>query len=162
MTPLTPEGKLLNLIKQAQDKFRLKKELKLFTKINILLIVLIIVILAVFLVDVFTSNYNIPELSVDLPEEVALPRLHELDEDMKDVDIVPEKKVSIPKKELTKDLTLLGIITGDSNQAIIEDKGSKKTFFLYQGDSFGEFRVFDIKESMVILNYKGEKIELRI
>ena len=43
MTEITPEGKLLDLIKQAQGKLRLKKELRFFTKINIILIGLIII-----------------------------------------------------------------------------------------------------------------------
>ncbi len=161
MTGTNPEEKLLGLMKKAQGKLRLKKELKLFTKINIILIGLIIVILAIFLVDIFTSKYNIPEPSVDLQkqEEEISPVAVDLDEN---IDVVIEKKFSVSKKELTKNLDLLGIITGDYDQAIIEDKGTKKTFFLYQGDSFGEFTVYDIKESSVILDYKGEKIELNM
>ena len=74
--------------------------------------------------------------------------------------LIGPKKIS--KEEILGNLNLLGIITGENNQAIIEDKNLKKTFFLYKGDSLGELKVYDIKESAVILDYKGEKIELKI
>jgi len=162
MSGITPEGKLLDLIKQAHGKLKLKKELKIFTKVNILLIGLIVVILAIFLADVFTSDYRMPELSVDLPKQSVLPKLHEFNEDAEDMDVVIGERVSIPKGDVAKDLNLLGVITGDNDQAIIEDKSENKTFFLYQGDSFREFKVRDIKDSSVILDYKGEEIELNM
>jgi hypothetical protein len=57
---------------------------------------------------------------------------------------------------------LLGVIRGDNDQAIIEDKTLKKTFFLYKGDLLGELKVYDIKDSAVILEYKGEKTEIKL
>ncbi|MBU4589584.1 MAG: hypothetical protein KKG01_01515 [Candidatus Omnitrophica bacterium] len=163
MAGATPEGKLLDIIKQGQGKLKLKKELKVFTKINIILAGLMIIILAVFLIDVFTITHTIPELSVNLPEEKEdiLPRPRSFDEDEEDMDVV-KKPVSISKEEILKDLTLLGIITGEDNQAIIEDKKTKKTQFLYKGDSIGDLKVIDIKDSEVMLDYNGERIELRI
>lgn len=162
MTEITPEGKLLDLIRKAQGSLRLKKELRIFTKINILLIVLLIVILVIFLIDILTFDYKIPELDIDLvePEASILPVSNNSEKDV-DKDIV-ESDFSIPIKELAKDLNLLGIVTGDDNQAVIEDKGTKKTFFLYEGEELREFTVYDIKESSVILDYKGERIELKI
>lgn len=163
MAGATPEGKLLDIIKQDQGRLKLKKELKVFTKINIILAGLMIIILAVFLIDVFTITHTIPELSVDLPEEKEdiLPRPRSFDEDEEDMDVV-KKPVSISKEDILKDLTLLGIITGEDNQAIIEDKKTKKTQFLYKGDSIGDLKVIDIKDSEVMLDYNGERIELRI
>ncbi len=164
MTELTPEGKLLDLIKQAQDKKNLKKELKIFTKVNMILIGLIIIIIAIFLVDIFTSEYNISELSVDFPEpkDEILPKPIEFEDDIGNIEVVSKKRVSISKEDLVKNLNILGIVAGDNNQAIIEDKQSKKTYFLYKGDSFGEFKVLDIKDSGVILEHKGERIEMRM
>ncbi|NQT75371.1 MAG: hypothetical protein HQ566_02490 [Candidatus Omnitrophica bacterium] len=166
MTGMTPEKKLLDLIKQAQGKLRFKKDLKVFTKINGILIGLIILVLAIFLVDVFTFNYKMPEIDVglglDLPEgkdaAEALPDAFEFDEDVYEY----EEKSAVSKKDLAEDLSLLGIIAGDKDQAVIEDKAASKTYFLYRGDSFGEFTLSDIKESAVILEYKGEEIELKI
>lgn len=164
MAELTPEGKLLDLIKQAQDKKNLKKELKIFTKVNMILIGLIIIIIAIFLVDIFTSEYNISELSIDFPEpkDEILPKPIEFEDDIGNIEVVSKKRVSISKEGVVKNLNILGIVAGDNNQAIIEDKQSKKTYFLYKGDSFGEFKVLDIKDSGVILEHKGERIELRM
>jgi cell division protein FtsL len=164
MPEITPEEKLLNVIKKVQGKIRLKKELRIFTKINIVLICLILVILIVFIIDVFTFNYKNVELNVDLPEEriEILPVTSDAGEMADDEDIDKVVKEDVPKKDIAKDLTLLGIIEGEVNQAIIEDKEAKKTFFLYKGDTLGEFKIYDIKEGSVTLDYKGEKIELKM
>lgn len=161
MLDTTPEQKLLNLIKQAKGRWRLKKDLKFFTKINIILIGLIIVIIAIFLVDIFTFDYEGSEFNIDLPSE-DLETLPLADLDIALDEEAIEKKPLISKENLVKNLNLLGIITGENTQAVIEDKEKKKTFFLYQGDSFGEFTVYDIKDSEVILDYKDEKIALHM
>ncbi|MBU1147067.1 MAG: hypothetical protein KKD11_01845 [Candidatus Omnitrophica bacterium] len=159
MAGVTSEGKLLNLIKDAQKKHRLRKDLKVFTKINILLIALILIILIVFLVDFLNSSQEKPKFIVELPEEeeLILPIAEDIEEE-----IAIEEKPLVSKEELVKDLTVLGIITGDDDQIIIEDKTAGKTFFLYKGDSFGDFNVNEIKDNSVILDYKGEKIELNM
>lgn len=159
MADVTSEGKLLNLIKDAQKKHRLRKDLKVFTKVNILLIALILIILIVFLVDFLNSGQERSKLMVELPEEEEsiLPIAEDIEEE-----IVIEKKPLISKDELVKDLAVLGIITGDNDQAIIEDKATGKTFFLYEGDSFGDFKVNEIKDNGVILDYKGQRIELNM
>ena len=165
MADVSPEGKLLNIIKQTHNKLRFKKDLKLFAKINIILGILLVIIFAIFLVDIFTFNYDLPELEVDslLQKEDILPVSGGLDEDVdKYIETVVKKEISFSKEDVIKNLGLLGIVTGDEDQAIIEDKETKKTFFLYKGDSFGEFRVLDIGSKGVILDYKGEKIELNI
>ena len=163
MIDISPEKKLLDIIKQAHGKLRFKKELKVFTRINIILIVLIIVILGGFLVDIFISDYSLPELSLDLDKQdkEVLPVTDDIDDELFDL-VVETKDSSVPDKELVKHLNLLGIVTGEDNQAIIQDRSTQKTFFLYKGDSFGEFMVYDIKDSRVILEYKGQKIELKM
>lgn len=164
MAELTPEGKLLDLIRQAQDKKKLRKDLRVFTKVNVMLIGLIVIILGIFLADIFKSEYDIPELSIDFPEQKdkTLPRPIEVEDDIKVMENVPEKETSISKEDAVKNLNLLGVVTGDNNQAIIEDKGSNKTYFFYKGDNFREFKVLDIKGNEVILEYKGDKIELKM
>ncbi len=160
MAGMTSEGKLLNLIKDAQKKHRLRKDLKVFTKINIVLIALILVILIVFLVDFLASSQEKSTLMVELPEEeTVLPLVEDVDIEE---EIVIEERPLASKEELVKDLTVLGIITGDNDQVIIEDKAAGKTNFLYKDDSFGDFKINEIKDNGVILDYKGEKIELNM
>lgn len=159
MADASPEEKLLNVIKKQQGKARLRKDLKVFTKVNFILTGLIAIISIFFLMDIFTPGYKTPELSVELPEAKTFLPAPARDWGQ---DAVVEQVPSVSKEEIVKDLTLMGIITGDSDQAIIEDKKAEKTHFLYKGDTFGEFKVHDIKGSSVILDYKGEKIELKM
>lgn len=162
MTGMTPEQKLLDMIKSAQGKLKLKKELKIFTKINIALVILIIVIFAVFLKDFLGFDYSVPALDVELPAgESVLPVSSDFEENIDDkAALAPEKDKVVDRENLVKDLNLLGIVEGDRDQAIVEDKKANRTFFLYKGDGFGEFKVYEIKNGKVILDYKGDKIEL--
>ena len=169
MTDATPEEKLLNLIRKDQSKARIGNDLKIFTKINIALIGLIGVVMIVFLADVFIFKKKpVEELTADL--EARIPETHpEAIEKTEGDNAISQSKLdkdmsikNISKEEILGNFNLLGIIRGDNDQAIMEDKGLKKTFFLYKGDSLGELKVYDIKDSAVILEYKGEKIELKI
>ena len=62
--------------------------------------------------------------------------------------------------DLIKDFNLLGVISGDNPQAVIEDKKIQKSFTVTKGQFIGEFQVEDIKEGKVMLNYQGQRFEL--
>jgi type II secretory pathway component PulC len=64
--------------------------------------------------------------------------------------------------DLVKDINLVGIITGDNPQAIIEDKKAQKTYYLNKGQYIGEFLVEDIQEGKIILNFNGQRFELHL
>ena len=169
MIESTPEGKLLHLIRKSQSKARLGEDLKIFTKINILLIGFIVVVAVIFLADmlIFKEKTLTEPVQAKVVQESQVQPIAEenAEEDDAAKEVVPDKNISIKKisrEEVLGNFTLLGIITGDNNQAIIEDKVLKKTFFLYKDDSLGDFKVYDIKDSAVILEYKGERIELNI
>lgn len=165
MIETNPEKKLLDLIKHAQGVLRLKKELRIFTKINVVLIGLILVILAVFLFNFFTFRREDPELEVYLPNNKmeVLPVQPDFDANIEaDLSQLIKKDEPLTSKETPKNFTVLGIITGEDNQAVIEDKDAGKTFFLYKGDSIGDYKVFEIKDNAVILDYNGEKVELKM
>lgn len=165
MPKITPEEKLLQIIKKDRFGVRLKKELNIFSKVNIFLGVLIAVVIVIFLADIlFFKNKNI-----DSAYYTSLADVKPID-----VEIIPEPEMDIPDlsknervkkvyaEDVKKNYALLGIITGDNNQAIIEDKAIKKTFFLYKGDTIGDMIVEDIKNNMVILDCQGEKVQLSI
>jgi type II secretory pathway component PulC len=59
-----------------------------------------------------------------------------------------------------KDINLIGIITGDSPQAIIEDKQNQKTYYVNKGGFINDFQIDDIVKGKVILKYKGQKFDL--
>lgn len=168
MIGATPEEKLLNLIRKDQSKAKMGKDLNIFTKINILLIVFILLIAVIFLADIFIFKEKSsmePVIINDKISQAQTAAVEETEEDDATDQAILDKNISakdIPREEILKNLNLLGIITGDNNQAIIEDKTLKKTFFLYKGDSLGDLTIYDIKDSVVILEYKGEKVELKI
>lgn len=58
------------------------------------------------------------------------------------------------------DLQLVGIISGDNPQAVIEDRRSQKSFYVNKGQLIGDFRVNDILEKKVILSRQGRQYEL--
>jgi len=59
-----------------------------------------------------------------------------------------------------KDMNLVGIITGDNPQAIIEDKKNQKTYYVNKGQYIGEFLIEDILEGKVIISRNNERFEL--
>lgn len=63
-------------------------------------------------------------------------------------------------QDLTKDFVLMGIISGDVPQAVIENKKAQKTYYLNEGQFIDGFQVADIQEGKVILEYNGQKFEL--
>lgn len=64
--------------------------------------------------------------------------------------------------DLIKDINLLGILSGENPQAIIEDKKAQKTYYLNKGQFIGEFQVMDIKEGKIILNFNSQTFELNL
>ncbi|MBM3246109.1 MAG: hypothetical protein FJZ13_02140 [Candidatus Omnitrophica bacterium] len=67
---------------------------------------------------------------------------------------------SVATPDLTKDLNLVGIISGVNPQAVIEDKNTQKTYYLSNGQFIGELQIEDIQEGKIILNYNGQRYEL--
>lgn len=59
-----------------------------------------------------------------------------------------------------KDINVVGIISGVKPQAIIEDKKNQKTYYVNKGQYVGEFLVEDIQEGKIIINARGQRLEL--
>jgi len=65
--------------------------------------------------------------------------------------------------ELAARLTLMGIVSGEQAQAIIEDTQTKKTYFVQVGQAVVEGAVLEqVLDNRVILSFKGEQIELTL
>lgn len=73
-------------------------------------------------------------------------------------DVLPQ----INPLEVLSNYSLSGVVSGQAPQAIIEDKKLRKTYFLSKGQSLGEFKIDDILEGKVILDFKGQKFELSL
>ncbi len=72
-----------------------------------------------------------------------------------------EVKEKAGARDKTKHLKLVGISWSDDPDAMIEDTLAHKTLFVKKGDMISDVRVEDIFKDKVILNYKGEKIEIK-
>lgn len=72
------------------------------------------------------------------------------------------RPVRIAPSELLKSYALAGVINDENPQAIIEDKISRKTYFLNRGQYLGDFKIDDIVEGKVILELKGQRFELSL
>ena len=73
-----------------------------------------------------------------------------------------ERPASGVNVDLMKDMSLVGIISGENPQAVIEDTKMHKTYYATKGQFIGEFQVEDIQEGKIILNYRGQRFELYI
>ena len=71
-------------------------------------------------------------------------------------------QMKLEMNKMIKDLTLIGILAEEEPQAIIEDKKSKKTYFLKRGDFLGNLKLIEIyeEEGKIIFEYEGDKVEL--
>lgn len=63
--------------------------------------------------------------------------------------------------EATQHFKLVGISWSNDPDAMIEDTKALKTFFVKRGQMLGDVRVQAIFKDKVILQYRGEEIELR-
>jgi len=61
-----------------------------------------------------------------------------------------------------KDMNLVGIVSGDTPQAIIEDKKAQKTYYVNKGQLIGGFQLEDIQDGKIILNNNGQRFEMHI
>lgn len=68
----------------------------------------------------------------------------------------------VPIEELMANFSLLGIVSGENPQVIIEDKSANKTFFLRQGQTAGGLLLKKIEDGTITLIYKGEEFNLSL
>ena len=78
----------------------------------------------------------------------------------------PPPKIITPREELEgiiKDWQLVGVAWSNQPEAMIEDKKSGKTFVCRQGALLEKsVAVIDVLKEKVVLEYKGEKAELKL
>jgi hypothetical protein len=61
-----------------------------------------------------------------------------------------------------KNIALLGIINEEPKQAIIKDKTADQVYYLKEGESLGEFKVFQIQDGKIVVEYRGERFEIQL
>lgn len=68
--------------------------------------------------------------------------------------------LAVSSDEITANLGLVGIITGERPQAIIEDKKNQKVYYLGPGESFDGYTIEEIAEGKVIVERDGKRSAL--
>lgn len=149
--------------------------------LNSLLVIILAAILLYFIGDfLYTSFYK--EETGSFKEFQAAPAPKAVEEKEKALDVKPYsfysssiegRNIFLPQEveteavftgptieEISANLSLIGIIAGDRPQAIIEDKKTGKSHFLYQDGSAGKARIVEILEDSVVVEYQGERFEL--
>lgn len=63
-------------------------------------------------------------------------------------------------EEASANLALVGIIPGNSPQAIIEDKKTQKTYYLMKGQTTDDIVLEEIGSDKVTIEYRGKRINL--
>lgn len=157
-------------------KNRLLKNLLLKPATNIALIIVLAILSGYFIYNLFIGvkdvdflikeKGSIPAGDTGPQEEFALPKTE--DYSVYKEKIQDKQLFSAPQEEslaksdidLSKKFNLVGIMAGDEPQAIIEDKETEKTYYLYKGQSFNGATVEEIGDGKVVLNYRGRKIIL--
>lgn len=207
---VSPEEKLLRLIKKSKKKEEPKKEeaaekveasgsasqagkasartasvpfpftLRDFNTraVNPILMIILAGLLLYFIYDIFYTSYHKKEVDV-FAENGELFKAEEKEEPL---DIKPYsyyssaiegRNIFLPQQveieavvtgptleEISAGLSLIGIIAGDRPQAIIEDKKSGKSYFLYKGGLVGKTKIVEILEDSIVMEYQGERFEL--
>ena len=77
---------------------------------------------------------------------------------------IVEEKVKGPSSDIieaTQNLKLVGISWSDSPDVMIEDTAANRTFFVKSGDYIGDVKIEAVFRDKVVLNYKGEELELQ-
>lgn len=70
---------------------------------------------------------------------------------------------SVQASKLAARLTLLGIVSGEEPQAIIEDSQTQKTYFVSEGQAVVDGAIVEsIGSNRIVLNFLGETIELNL
>jgi len=73
--------------------------------------------------------------------------------------VPPKKKPTL--RELSRGFSLIGIILSEGNfQAVIQERGGGRTYFLKQEDSINGVKIKEISRDKVILSYEEEELEL--
>ena len=75
----------------------------------------------------------------------------------------PRAPQSATLKQLAARLTLMGIVSGEPSQAIIEDAETHKTYFAIVGQAVADGAIVDqVLDGRVILDVDGEKLDLAL
>jgi hypothetical protein len=120
----------------------------------------------------FPFEVQVTSKSVDLSGLRRLPTsqlapLESYQNDFSSHALFMKPKVQAPVKgpnlaELLKPYTLTGIIQGGDAEALIQNNMTKQTYYVQAGEGFDQFKVVDVRDHSVVVEFQGERKELFI
>lgn len=213
MKDLTPEEKLLNLIKKKKEPGGAKTEAKgaglpkaagtskikrvrlhpAFLSVarmteaaglerllffNAILAAMVIIVVLYFLIDIFLipprefvfQGAEGAAKKPGAPAEKFEPKPYEYYSEALGKDAFKPAENEEPAKpmqdasleDVIGDLVLLGIVAGESPQAIIEDKKQQKSYFIKEGQTIAGIMLKKIDDGSVTVVYKNEEFSLTL
>jgi len=102
------------------------------------------------------------DIAVNLPQAENYPVYlkHINSRQLFETDFAKSALQAESEANLSEKFSLVGIISGDIPQAVIEDKQAQKTYYLKEGESFSGIKVEQVNEGKVSINYHGRQVEL--
>lgn len=177
--PVTNEDSVANS-KKSVISTNVLPQLKNIFLINRVLLIMFILVILYFIYDYFF----VPSVKIEqvLAEKIAAEEILKI-EPVRQPYSYYEKEIAgknlfkqltrelseeeieeegIDMEEVVSNYSLLGIVSGDNPQAIIQDGQMNKTVFLSVGDNLGSITLTEILESegRVTLSYKGREFDL--
>jgi hypothetical protein len=73
-----------------------------------------------------------------------------------------EQKPKVTLQQVLSGYTFVGIIFGDSPQAIVEDKKSGQSYYLTEGQMLGEIKIEKVEQGKVTVSYGEETMSINI
>ena len=112
--------------------------------------------------DGLPQNFSSPDELPSLAQS-ASPELFQAQAGASTSQPRPSGAPSASAKQLSTRLTLLGIVSGNPPQAIIEDSVTKKTYFVTAGQAVSEGAALQqVGDNRVVLDLNGEQIDLAL
>ena len=111
-----------------------------------------------------TSDYSLVQENTSLPVSATLKDLAAYKSIVLSRELfrpfVSSKKKSAPVKtidDITKDMILVGVVSGDNKEAIIKNRRTRQTYFVSVGSRVGEIKVENISDDQIEVSYKQER-----
>ena len=81
---------------------------------------------------------------------------------VKPIKVRTKKQKSVSIEDLLKSLFVVGIISGEKPQAIIEDRKSGQLHYVFTGDQIGDLEIIDVNNDKVLIRYGDEEAQLTL
>lgn len=105
-------------------------------------------------------NFEIKPFAIPLGRNIFKTMSGEVDTNTTTASGIDQDEQDALTFEFIKNLSLVGIVSGQIPQAAIEDKQNLKTYYVTEGQYIQGVHIKDIQDTKVILKYKEQRFDL--